>query len=294
MAPPPNRRSGYSRRAQYSTFFGYIAGAAGAVAGAILLIVSIASPTAFSSLRGLGTDAARPSSTAASHARSSSQGLFETVRAYFAAGRQNASLRRELGVAKVRLVESAAMAEENKRLKALLGLAQSDPGPVAVARLIGSSSASVRRFATLSAGSRDGVAIGMPVRSPMGLVGRVLETGYATSRVLLITDAESVVPVRRASDSVAGFAQGKADGTVLIRLISLGINPLKPGDAFVTSGSGGLYRPGIPIAVARTILRDGAIAEVLSNPAATEYVTVDPVWAPEAVAAGLDKRSEAQ
>lgn len=293
MAPPPNRRSGYSRRAQYSTFFGYIAGALSAVVGAILLVISLASPSAFSSLRGLGTDVARPSSTAASHARSSSQGLFESVRAYFAAGRQNAALRRELGEAKVRLVESAALAEENKRLKALLGLAQGDPRPVAIARLIGSSSASVRRFATLSAGSREGVAIGMPVRSPLGLVGRVLETSYATSRVLLITDAESVVPVRRASDSVPGFAQGKADGTLQIRLISLGINPLKQGDAFVTSGSGGLYRPGIPIAVARTILRDGAIAEVLSNPAATEYVTVEPIWAPEAVAASQAVRTAA-
>ena len=293
MAPPPNRRSGYSRRAQYSTFFGYIAGALGAVVGAVLLIVSLASPTAFSSLRGLGTDAARPSSTAASHARTSSQGLFEAVAAYFAAGRQNARLRRELDEAKIRLVESAALAEENKRLKALLQISEGDPRPVAVARLIGSSSSSVRRFATLSAGSRDGVAIGMPVRSPLGLVGRVLETGHATSRVLLITDAESTVPVRRASDSVPGFAQGKSDGTVQIRLISLGINPLKPGDAFVTSGSGGLYRPGIPIAVARTILRDGAIAEVLSNPAATEYVTVEPIWAPEAIAAGQDGRSAA-
>jgi rod shape-determining protein MreC len=291
MAPPPNRRSGYSRRAQYNTFFGYIAGALGALVGAILLIISIASPSAFSWLRGLGSDAARPASATAARARSEGHGLIETVQGYFAAGRQNARLRRELDEAKVRLIESDALAEENRRLKALLDLAQGDPKPVAVARLIGSTSSSTRRFATLSAGSSDGVTIGMPVRSQLGLVGRVLETGYATSRVLLITDTESMVPVRRASDGVAGFAQGKANGTLQIRLINLGINPLKPGDAFVTSGSGGLYRPGIPIAVARTLLRDGAIAQVLSDPAATEFVTVEPVWAPEAVSASAESQA---
>ena len=81
----------------------------------------------------------------------------------------------------------------------------------------------------------------------------MLEAGRATSRVLLITDGESVVPVRRASDGIAAFAQGNADGTLQIRLISLGINPLKRGDALVTSGSGGLYRPGTPIAVSRRL-----------------------------------------
>ena len=122
------------------------------------------------------------------------------------------------------------------------------------------------------------MAIGMPVRTPLGLVGRVLEVGYATSRVLLVTDSESLVPVRRASDSIPGFAQGRADGTVQIKLISLGINPLKRGDAFVTSGTGGLFRPGTPIAIVETITRDGAIARLLSDPAASEYVAVEPVW----------------
>ena len=51
MAPPPNRRPGYSRRAQYTTFFGYIAGLAGAVLGGVLLLIAIANPAAFSGLR---------------------------------------------------------------------------------------------------------------------------------------------------------------------------------------------------------------------------------------------------
>lgn len=118
----------------------------------------------------------------------------------------------------------------------------------------------------------------MPVRSAYGLVGRVLETGASSSRVLLITDGASMVPVRRSIDDVVAFAEGRADGSLMLKLINLGINPLKKGDVFVTSGSGGIFRPGIPVAVVKELTRDGAIAAPLANPAATIHVAVDPVW----------------
>ncbi len=290
MVPPPNRRSGNSRRAQYSNFAAYLAGAAGALLGGALLLLAFANPSAFSFLRGVGNDLSEPAGTVAASGRTRSQGLIEGISAYFDAAQQNARLKRELAAAKIRLVESDAQAEENRRLKALMQLGESEQKPVAYARLIASSAASTRRFATLSAGSGDGVAVGMPVRSPAGLVGRVLETGHSTSRVLLITDGESVVPVRRASDSLPGFAEGRSDGRVQIRLISLGINPLKPGDAFVTSGSGGLYPPGMPIAIAESLTRDGAVARILADPAASDYVAVQPVWAPQALTAGAAAR----
>lgn len=278
MAPPAHRRTGSSRKAQYSVFFGYIAGAIGAALGLALLIVAIRNPSFMSGLRGAGSDAVAPVSRAAAGTKAESSGFFAAIAGYFAAGRQNAELRRELDQVKARLVEGQAVAEENRRLKSLLGLAQDEHRPVAITRLVGSTASSSRRFATLGAGAADGVAEGMPVRSPQGLVGRVLETGSLTSRVLLITDGESVVPVRRARDGIPAFAQGRGDGMLQIRLITLGINPLKRGDAFVTSGSGGLYPPGIPVAVVARVTSDGAIAFPLSNPAASDYVAVEPTW----------------
>jgi rod shape-determining protein MreC len=158
-----------------------------------------------------------------------------------------------------------------------------DGKPVAIARLIGSTSSSTRRFAYVSAGTADGVRREMPVVSPMGLVGRVLEAGTHSSRVMLLTDSESMVPVRRAKDDVVAFAEGRADGSLRLRLINLGINPIEKGDVFVTSGAGGLFRPNVAVAVADTIVKDGAIARVLSNPAATDYVSIEPVWQPDAV-----------
>jgi rod shape-determining protein MreC len=282
MAPSANRRSGHSRRAQYSTFFGYMAGLAGLGIGAALLIVSVLHPQFLSGLRAIAADAAEPPGAAAARGRGFGNDTVSSIRGYIEAAGSYARLERELNEAKVRLVEAEAVAEENRRLKRLLGLAHNDPGAVAVTRITSSTATSTRRFAAIGAGRRDGVAPGMPVRSVRGLVGRVLQVGETSSSVLLVTDTESLVPVRRATDGLPAFAQGRGDGTVQIRLINLGINPLKEGDVFVTSGSGGLYRPGTAIAVVRRLLTDGAVASVLSNPAATEYVIVEPVWAPEA------------
>lgn len=282
MAPPPNRRSGYSRRAQYGTFFGYIAGIVGALIGGGFLIVSILDHDTFAPLRGVASDAAAPAGRVVAGGRAGTQGVFEVLRGYVFAGTRMAKLERELAEAKTRLIEAQATSEENARLKALLGLAQEDSRPVAVARLVAATGSSSRRFATLGAGAADGVTVGMPVRTPLGLVGRVLEVSGTTSRVLLATDSESVVPVRRAQDGVAGFAQGRGDGQIQLRLINLGINPLKKGDVFVTSGSGGLYRPGTPLATVVELTRDGAIARVLADPSAAEFVAVERVWTPPA------------
>lgn len=284
MAPPASRRSGFSRKAQFSLFTGYVLAGAGALVGAIVLAVSLFNPGAFSGLRGLASDVAAPAGEITAEGRTGSHGLFGTIAGYFHAGSQNARLSEENRIARIRLAEADAVREENKRLKALLDLTEAEVKPVTTARLIGSTSSSTRRFAYLSAGSRDGVRPGMPVRSPRGLVGRVLEAGAHSARVLLLTDSESLVPVRRTKGDVVAFAEGRADGTLRLRLVNLGINPIKPGDVFVTSGAGGLYRPGIAVAVASTITRDGAIARVLSDPAATDFVVVDPIWQPDAQA----------
>ncbi|MFM5906418.1 MAG: rod shape-determining protein MreC [Novosphingobium sp.] len=278
MAPPSNRRTGFSKRAQYTTFFGYIAAIVGVIVGATLLIISLVNPGAFSGLRGAASDVASPVGRVAAETRADSGGLINTISGYFTRGSRVARLEREVEESRIKLVEANAVAEENRRLKSLLGLPADGAGEVAKARLIASTASSPRRFATISAGSSKGVVSGMPVRSVLGLVGRVLESSRSTSRVLLITDSDSVVPVRRARDGISATARGIGDGTLRIELVSLGVNPLKAGDIFVTSGSGGLYRPGIAVAVVQTVTRDGAIARVLSDPATSEFVIVEPIF----------------
>jgi len=283
MAPPNVRGSSSNRKAQLSVFTGYLVAAAGAAIGAALLIISLWQPQAMAGLRSMVSDAAAPVGKAGASARTGGKGFFDAIAGYYRAGSKNADLEQEMQIARVKLVEAQAQTRENLRLKAALGLREGEIKPVALARLIGSTSSSARRFAFISAGTADGVQPEMPVVSPMGLVGRVLEAGAHSSRVMLLTDSESMVPVRRAKDDVVAFAEGRADGSLRLRLINLGLNPIKRGDVFVTSGAGGLFRPNVAVAVADVITKDGAIARVLSNPAATDFVSIEPVWQPEAV-----------
>lgn len=280
MAPPANRRPGYSRRAQFGTFIGYVVGVGGLLLGAAFLFAGMANHGAFAGWRTVAADATAAPGRAGTWLRDGAGQIVDTMVGFAVSGPENARMKRELALARVRLAAEAALADENRRLKALANLPAGEPRAVASAWLIGSSATSTRRYAVISAGRRQGVATGMPVRTPLGLVGRVVEVGNATARVLLLSDSESVVPVRRASDGVPAFATGRADGSLQLRLISLGINPLKPGDAFVTSGSGGIYWPGTPVAVVTELTRDGAVARLLSDPAASELVVVQPQWNP--------------
>ncbi|MGV2496264.1 rod shape-determining protein MreC [Pelagerythrobacter aerophilus] len=285
MAPPSSRRSSYSRRAQYGVFTGYVIAGVGALIGAILLALSLWRPASFNGPRSVAQDAVAPAAEASAEVRAESQNLIEAIRGYLRAGSQNAELKQEVELARIRLAEAEAIKRENERLKALLGIEQEETKPVAVARLIGSSSASSRRFAYLGAGSVDGVKVGMPVRSPRGVVGRVLEVGRQSSRVLLLTDSQSILPVRLVDDNVVAYAEGRGDSMLRIRLINLGINPLKKGDIFVTSGAGGYYRPGTAVAIVAEKTEDGALARIISDPAATDYVAVEEIWQPEAIRA---------
>ena len=278
MAPPDAHRSGSNKRAQLGLFAGYVGAGTGALIGAILLVISLVSPQTFQGLRSMATDLAAPAGQAGAVGRTQGRSFFEAIAGYYDAGSKNAELEREIAIARVRLVEAEALRQENERLKGVLNLTLGVTEPVTRARLIGSTSSSTRRLAYLSAGTNDGVTNGMPVTSPTGLVGRVLEAGSNSSRVLLLTDSESMVPVRRATDDVVAFAEGRADGSLRIRLINLGINPLEEGDIFVTSGAGGLFRPGVAVAMITQTTADGGIAQLLSNPAGTDVVIVEPIW----------------
>jgi rod shape-determining protein MreC len=278
MAPPDKRRSSYSRRAQYTLFTGYVLAGVGALVGAVLLGISLWQPAAFGGPRSVARDAVEPVAQAGASTRTGGQGLFATIGGYIRAGSQNDDLKRELEIARIRIAEAEAIARENARLKALLALRDGETKPVAVADFIGSTAASTRRFGYIGAGRDAGVEVGMPVRSPRGVVGRVLEVGASTARVLLLTDRESVLPVRGARSNAAGFAEGRGDGLLRIRLVNLGINPLRKGDLIVTSGAGGYYQPGVAVAIVTQVADDGAFARMVSDPAATDFVAVQPIW----------------
>ena len=136
----------------------------------------------------------------------------------------------------------------------------------------------------LSIGSKDGVRVGMPVRAADGLVGRIIDTGALASRVLLVSDRANIVPARLLRGGMAVISQGRGDGTIDVRPLEVGRNPFKRGDIIITSGTGGLYPPLVPIARIVKLDDDGAVAIPLADPANISFAIVEAPFEPAASA----------
>jgi rod shape-determining protein MreC len=278
-------RPGWSRRAQYSLFFSFLALIAGILVGLFLLALSLLAPARFESVRGAALDITGPISSALHEVTETAKGLVTGAGNYWDAANQNGGLRRERDAMRRQIIQAKAIAQENRQLKATLQLREAQHDAVAIGRLVGSSFSSPRRFAILSVGSSDGVRIGMPVRSPDGLVGRIVDGGALASRVLLVSDRANIVPARLLRGGIPVISQGRGDGTIDVRPLEVGRNPFKRGDIIITSGTGGLYPPLVPIARIVKLDDDGAVAIPLADPANTSFAIVEPPYEPAAIAA---------
>jgi rod shape-determining protein MreC len=278
-------RPGWSRRAQYGLFFSFLAVIAGIIVGLILLTLSLVAPHQFERVRGAALDLTGPITGGLHEVTATTEGLFTGAGNYWDAASQNAQLKRDNKAMLQRMVEAKAIFQENQQIKATLQLREHERTTVAVGRIVGSSFNSPRRFAILSAGTSDGVKVGMPVRSADGLVGRIIDAGALASRVLLVSDRANIVPARLLRNGIPVIAQGRGDGTLDVRPLEVGRNPFRRGDIIISSGTGGLYPPLVPIGRVVKLDDDGAVAVPLADPATTSFAIVEPPFEPAAVAA---------
>jgi rod shape-determining protein MreC len=292
MAASAGPRPGWSRRAQYSLFFSFVAVVAGLIVGLILLILSLAAPKSYAVVRGAALDVTAPITGALSEVTTTVTGLFSGAGDYWNAAQQNGELKRQRNALMRRMVEARAVLEENQQLKAALQLRERSGKAVAAGRVVGSSFESPRRFAVISVGSSDGVEVGMPVRAPEGLIGRIIESGMLASRVLLVTDRANIVPARILRGGQPVISTGRGDGTIDVRPLEVGKNPFKPGDIIITSGTGGLYPPLVPIAKVVRLDDDGAIAIPIADPSRISFAIVEPPYEPAALAVAAQPDSE--
>ncbi|MEI9926738.1 MAG: rod shape-determining protein MreC [Sphingomonas sp.] len=99
--------------------------------------------------------------------------------------------------------------------------------------------------------------------------------------MLLIVDPESVVPVRRTRDGMPAIGAGRGDGLLDIRPASLANQPFQPGDTFVTSGTGGIFPPNIPVARVIRVAHDTALAQPAADPDSLDFALVQQTFLPE-------------
>lgn len=182
----------------------------------------------------------------------------------------NDKLRRENLLLSGRSQQLAALMAENTRLRALLNSAALLRNDVLVAELIGVSPDPARHQMILNKGAVDGVYVGQPLIDEQGLLGQVVEVSETSSRVLLITDATHAIPVQINRNGVRGIVEGTgALGSLEIHHVAA-TTDIEEGDLLVSSGLGGRFPVGYPVAVVNQIVRDPgrAFAIVTASPVA--------------------------
>ncbi len=135
---------------------------------------------------------------------------------------------------------------ENKSLRDLLNVKLEPQSRYITTRILADSGRSFVKSLLVSSGTKDGVQKGQAVISGEGLVGRVVEVGKNTSRILLITDINSRVPVLVENSSQHAILAGANNNLPSLTHIPAG-SEVEEGARIVTSGHGGLFAKGTPI-----------------------------------------------
>lgn len=171
------------------------------------------------------------------------------VTSYFNAANENRRLKHEMDEMRQWQAVAVALKDRNERLEALLGLRTEPPIPMASARVVIDSRGPFANARLADNGSNAGIAIGNPVMSDRGLVGRVVGVSPNISRVLLLTDVASRTPVMIDRTNARAILTG--DGGPNPKLDYLrGRDPVKKGDRVLTSGDGGVFPRGLPVGTA--------------------------------------------
>lgn len=147
-----------------------------------------------------------------------------------------------------RLLKMDQLEHENQRLRELLGSPVHKESRKLVAELLSVDSDPFSHQVLINKGALDGVYNGQPVINDQGVVGQVLHVGSTTSRVLLITDSSHGIPVRVLRNDLRAIASGSGELDKL-ELRNLPRNTdVQVGDLLVTSGLGGRFPEGYPVA----------------------------------------------
>ncbi|HLN24180.1 MAG TPA: rod shape-determining protein MreC [Patescibacteria group bacterium] len=149
-----------------------------------------------------------------------------------------------------------------------------DPDPSFITtRVIDDTGGAFVHSMLINSGSRDGVRKGQAVIAGEVMVGRIMEVGQRSARVLLLTDINSHIPVMLETSRAKAILTGDNSDRPRLNMLSPNSNAA-PGDRVVTSGHGGAFPPGVPLGVVSSV-QDGVVrVEPFVHRHKLEYVTV--------------------
>ncbi len=137
---------------------------------------------------------------------------------------------------------------ENKELQKLLNSVNLDSENLITTRVISNSAGSYVKTLTINVGSNDGVKLGNPVINDWGMIGRIVELGRNSSRVLLTVDINSQIPVYFENSLHRAILVGKNSDLLELKFLKKRVL-LLDGDRLLTSGEGGVLPRGIPVGI---------------------------------------------
>jgi len=160
--------------------------------------------------------------------------------------------------------------QENERLRSLLASPLRSEIKKMVAEVISVDSDPYSHQIVINRGAGDGVYEGQPVLDALGIVGQILHVGQTSSRVILISDISHAVPVRVQRNGLRVIASGSDQIERLIHNFVPQSADIKTGDLLVSSGLGGKYPEGYPVAKVSFVSNDESreFVRVFSTPVA--------------------------
>jgi len=189
-----------------------------------------------------------------------------------------------------RLQRLTALEAENARLRALLEARTTVRDEVRVAEIMALDTSGYKHDLTIDIGRRDGVYDGQAIIDANGVVGQVIRTGIMTAQAILISDPDHALPVEVNRNGLRTIAVGMGE----IDRLDLPFLPnnadIRAGDLLVTSGLGGAFPAGYPVAVVDSVTRipQEPFADVTATPAAAldQVREVMLIWSAPSVTEG--------
>ena len=164
--------------------------------------------------------------------------------------------KKELSELKSKNISSEITQYENKELKELINDYVSSSDKI-LAKIIVDHKSPFLKSIIINKGSKDKIKIGTNIYDQSYLIGRVIEVNYKTSRVLLLSDLNSNVPVTIAPQNVQAIITGSGDRHAQIKYVKDGIfEEFTENSIVYTSGTGAIFKSGIPIGRVKTIEND--------------------------------------
>jgi rod shape-determining protein MreC len=179
---------------------------------------------------------------------------------------ENQRLRAEVAQLREENARLRPAAQENGRLRTLLGFKQQLPYRSLAARIAGRDPSQWFSTVLVDRGAAEGVVRDDPVITSDGVVGHVIETQGGWARVLLVTDPRSAVSVVLDRSREVGVAVGQSQPALKVTYLSRDAD-IRPGDVALTSGLGPIYPRGLPVGTIVSVSKGAMFQEAILKPA---------------------------